>query len=78
MLQIKKKIMNTNTVLAIFIVSFFATIVIGVSMEKDEHQKRMDLIEEKKELVDLQKRVELEKIVNWADSVSLEIDKELK
>ena len=76
MLQIK--IMNTNTLIAIFIVSFFATIVIGVSMEKDEHQKRMDLIEEKKELVDLQKRVELEKIVNWADSVSLEIDKELK
>jgi hypothetical protein len=70
--------MNTNTLIAIFIVSFFATIVIGVSMEKDEHQKRMDLIEEKKELVDLQKRVELEKIVNWADSVSLEIDKELK
>jgi hypothetical protein len=70
--------MNTNTLIAIFIVSFFATIVIGVSMEKDEHQKRMDLIEEKKELVDLQKRVELEKIVNWAYSVSLEIDKELK
>jgi hypothetical protein len=70
--------MNTNTLIAIFIVSFFATIVIGVSMEKDEHQKRVDLIEEKKELVDLQKRVELEKIVNWADSVSLEIDKELK
>jgi hypothetical protein len=77
MLQIKKKIMNTNTVLAIFIVSFFATIVIGVSMEKDEHQKRMDLIEEKKELVDLQKRVELEQTIQWTDSLSLEIDKQL-
>ncbi len=70
--------MNTNTLIAIFIVSFFATIVIGVSMEKDEHQKRMDLIEEKKELVDLQKRVELEQIIMWADSLALEIDKELK
>jgi hypothetical protein len=37
----------------------------------------MDLIEEKKELVDLQKRVELEQTIKWADSLSLEIDKQL-
>jgi CHASE1-domain containing sensor protein len=77
MLQIKKKIMNTNTVLAIFIVFVFSSLIIAFSFEKDEHQKRMDLIEEKKELVDLQKRVELEQTIQWADSLSLEIDKQL-
>jgi CHASE1-domain containing sensor protein len=77
MLQIKKKIMNTNTVLAIFIVFVFSSLIIAFSFEKDEHQKRMDLIEEKKELVDLQKRVELEQTIKWADSLSLEIDKQL-
>ena len=77
MLQIKKNIMNTNTVLAIFIVFVFSSLIIAFSFEKDEHQKRMDLIEEKKELVDLQKRVELEQTIQWADSLSLEIDKKL-
>jgi CHASE1-domain containing sensor protein len=77
MLQIKKKIMNTNTVLAIFIVFVFSSLIIAFSFEKDEHQKRMDLIEEKKELVDLQKRVELEQTIQWADSLALEIDKQL-
>ena len=77
MLQIKKKIMNTNTVLAIFIVFVFSSLIIAFSFEKDEHQKRMDLIEEKKELVDLQKRVELEQTIQWTDSLSLEIDKQL-
>jgi hypothetical protein len=77
MLQIKKNIMNTNTVLAIFIVFVFSSLIIAFSFEKDEHQKRMDLIEEKKELVDLQKRVELEQTIKWADSLSLEIDKQL-
>ena len=77
MLQIKKNIMNTNTVLAIFIVFVFSSLIIAFSFEKDEHQKRMDLIEEKKELVDLQKRVELKQTIQWADSLSLEIDKQL-
>jgi len=77
MLQIKKNIMNTNTVLAIFIISCFSSLIIAFSLEKDEHQERMNLIEEKKELVDLQKRVELEQTIQWADSLSLEIDKQL-
>jgi len=77
MLQIKKNIMNTNTLLAIFIISCFSSLIIAFSLEKDEHQERMNLIEEKKELVDLQKRVELEQTIQWTDSLSLEIDKQL-
>lgn len=74
--------MNSNALIAGIVVSlFFATILIGSSMEKDEHEKRMELIEEKKELInlqfDLQRDIELKRLFDWSDSLNIEIDKEL-
>lgn len=69
--------MNSNTLIAIIAVSFFATILIGSSMEKDGHQKRMDLIQEKKELIDLKEDIEFKRTITWADSLIKEIDKDL-
>lgn len=69
--------MNANSTIAIIAVSFFGLIAIGILSEKDEHQKRMELIEEKSLLVRLQTDIELENMTREADSILVLIDAEL-
>lgn len=72
--------MKDNTVIGLFLI--FAIIVLaGLEIttlsEKDEHQKRMELIDEKERLIQLQNSIELRKTMQWVDSVKRVVDLEL-
>ncbi len=69
--------MNANSTVAIIAVSFFSLIAIGIFSEKDEHQKRMNLIEEQLSLVRLRNNIQLEKDIRFTDSLIVVIKSEL-
>lgn len=67
----------------------FITFIIGISSitiipltlmilnEKSPHEKRMELIEEKKELLKLQQDIETKKTEKWVDSMKVVVNREL-
>jgi hypothetical protein len=69
--------MNINTTITIIVVSFFAFVTIALLNQNDNHDKRMDLIEEQSSLVRLRKDIELEKMFRETDSLLSVIDAEL-
>lgn len=69
--------MNAHSTIAIIAVSFFGLIAFGILSEKDEHQKRMELIEEQSSLVRLRSNIQLEKDIRLTDSLIRVIDAEL-
>jgi len=69
--------MKKNTVLVVFIVCVFLTIGFGFLIQKDDHDKRMELIEEKKALIELQTTLEIKENFRFIDSLHVEINKKL-
>jgi hypothetical protein len=69
--------MNINTTITIIVVSFFTFVTIAMLNQNDNHDKRMDLIEEQSSLVRLRKDIELEKMFRETDSLLSVIDAEL-
>ena len=45
---------------------------------KDDHDKIMELIEEKELLIEIQDKLESKKTMEWCDSMEIEIDKKIK
>ena len=69
--------MKNNTVLVVFIVCVFLTICFGFLIQKDNHDKRMELIEEKRALIELQTTLEIKENFRFIDSLQVEIIKNL-
>jgi hypothetical protein len=66
--------MNTNTLIAIIGVSLFTLIGVSIITEKSEHKKRMELIEEKQELVNLLNQQQIQKGIFETEQMIREID----
>ena len=67
--------MSDNTLMAILFCGFFVFASIAVASSEGEHEKVMNKIEEKKALLELKNEVEYRRLVKWADSMSVEINK---
>ena len=66
--------MGTNKLIAIIGVSFFTLIGVSIITEKSEHEKRMELIEEKQELVNLLNQQQIQKGIFETEQMIREID----
>jgi hypothetical protein len=67
--------MNSNTLLAIAICAFVVFSTIVITSPKSEHEKRMDIIEEKKALLQLEGNIRVKEIKVWVDSMQIEVNK---
>jgi hypothetical protein len=71
--------MSDNTLFAIIFCGFFvfASVAVASSTMSGEtnHEKVMNKIEEQKALLELKNEVEYRRLVKWADSMSVEINK---
>jgi hypothetical protein len=68
--------MNLNTLIAIITVSFFTLIGISISIltKKSEHERRMELIQEKEKLVNLLDEQEVQKNILETKRLIEEVD----
>ena len=70
--------MSDNKILAILIISVFTSLSILAISTPSEHDRRMELIEEKRELIQLQKDAEIRQTILEVDSLYQTINKEIK
>ena len=74
---LNKKKMSDNKILAILIISVFSSLSILALTVPSEHDRRMELIEEKKALMQLQTDAEIRKTKIELDSLYRVINKEI-
>jgi hypothetical protein len=71
--------MNTNTLIFGVAALFFVALITAAIVEKTPHEKRMEIIEERRALYDLEKKIEFDKAARsseaFADSLRAEISK---
>jgi len=79
--DIKIKILNKmgeNRVLMTFTISAFSVLGLLIIFNKSEHERRMELIEEKRALIELQDNAEIRQTQIELDQLIDSIDKRLK
>ena len=69
--------MSDNTMMAILAVSSMTMGTVVIVTQETEHEKKMRLIEEKKEIIELNDRVNTIETVKWCDSMRAVINKEI-
>lgn len=70
--------MGENRVLMTFTISAFSVLGLLIIFNKSEHERRMELIEEKRALIELQDNAEIRQIQIELDQLIDSIDKRLK
>lgn len=66
--------MNLNTLIAIIVVSFFGVVALKMTLRKTDHERRMELIEEKERLVNLLNEQEIHKHIFETERMIREVD----
>ena len=70
--------MGENRVLMTFTISAFSVLGLLIIFNKSEHERRMELIEEKRALIELQDNAEIRQTQIELDQLIDSIDKRLK
>ena len=70
--------LGEHKVLIVFIVGMFTVLLAIVINAPSEHERRMELIQEKEALLRLQTSIEIQETQKFIDSMDIKINTELK